>query len=77
MSYYQDERPLREDLLFGAAAIAQYVGITERQARHQIDQGNLPVARLGRLIVGSKSQLRQCLTPKPAAARETSARELG
>jgi hypothetical protein len=67
---------LASDLLHGVAAIARFVGISERQAHWQISQGNLPIVRLGRLIVGSKSQLRQCLTPKPAAARETSVREL-
>jgi excisionase family DNA binding protein len=71
----QTESPLSADLLHGVAAIAEYLGVPERKIHWQIRQGNIPVARLGRLIVGSKSQLREHLTPKPIAARETSARE--
>ena len=30
------------DLLYGAPAIAEYLGMTERQARHRIATGQLP-----------------------------------
>jgi hypothetical protein len=63
----QDEKPLSEDLLHGAKAIADFLGIEERQARHQIDQGNIPVTRLGRLIIGSKQVLRRRFVPSEAA----------
>ena len=54
---------LADDLLHGAEQIGTFLGISERQARHQIDQGNIPVTRMGRLIVGSKSALRQRFIP--------------
>ena len=63
----QTEAPLSDDLLHGVAAIAEYLGVPERKIHWQIRKGNLPVVRLGRLIVGSKHQLREQLTPKPIA----------
>ncbi len=58
-----DDKTLAADLLHGAAAIAAFIGIKERQARHQIEQGNIPVTRLGRLIISSKRALRQRFVP--------------
>jgi hypothetical protein len=63
MIIYQDERPLAQDLLHGAREIADFLGIEERQARHQIDRGNIPVTRMGRLIIGSKEVLRRRFVP--------------
>ena len=68
----QTEAPLSADLLHGVAAIAEYLGVPERKIHWQIRKGNLPVARLGRLIVGSKHQLREQLTPKPIARAQAS-----
>jgi hypothetical protein len=59
-----DEQPLALDLLIGAAPIAEFLGLTERQARHQIDNGQIPVRRMGRLIVGSKRVLRRHFSPE-------------
>jgi hypothetical protein len=64
----QNEKPLADDLLHGAREIGQFLGITERQARHQIDSGGIPVTRMGRLIVGSKTVLRRRFIPSEAAA---------
>jgi hypothetical protein len=58
------EQPLSKDLLFGAAPIAKFLGLTERQARHQIDHGQIPVTRMGRLIVASKRVLRRHFSPE-------------
>jgi hypothetical protein len=62
----EDKMPLADDLLHGAAEIAEFLGLEERQARHQIDRGNIPVTRMGRLIVGSKSALRRRFVGEPA-----------
>ena len=62
----QDETPLADDLLPGARAIADFLGMEERQARHQIDKGTIPVRRMGALIIGSKRALRRCLVPTEA-----------
>lgn len=35
------------DLLYGVKAIAAFLGLTERQAQHRIDDGALPTFRLG------------------------------
>jgi hypothetical protein len=59
---------LAEDLLHGAKEIGDFLGITERQARHQIDNGAIPVTRLGRLIISSKQVLRQRFIPQNEAA---------
>jgi hypothetical protein len=59
----RDEQPLSQDLLIGAAPIAEFLGLTERQARHQIDNGAIPVTRMGRLIIGSKRVLRRRFSP--------------
>ena len=63
----QDES-LAADLLHGAKAIADFLGIDERQARWQIDNGSIPVARMGRLIVGSKTVLRRRFVPQDSEA---------
>jgi hypothetical protein len=59
----QDET-LADDLLHGAKKIADFLGIEERQARWQIDKGNIRVTRMGRLIVGSKIALRRQFAPE-------------
>jgi hypothetical protein len=64
----QDDDSLADDLLHGAKEIGDFLGITERQARHQIDHGNIPVSRMGRLIIGSKTVLRRRFVPGEAAA---------
>jgi hypothetical protein len=58
-----DNTPLADDLLHGAKEIADYLGVDERQARWQIDHGSIPVTRMGRLIVSSKSALRRRFVP--------------
>jgi hypothetical protein len=62
----QDEK-LANDLLHGAKEIADFLGIEERQARWQIDAGNIPTTRMGRLIIGSKNVLRRRFVPSEAA----------
>jgi hypothetical protein len=53
------ERTLADDLLIGAAPIAEYLGLTERACRHQLDRNQIPHRRMGRLIVASKRVLRK------------------
>jgi hypothetical protein len=62
-----EERPLADDLLIGADPIAAFLGLTTRQARHQIARGEIPVARMGRWIVGSKRVLRSRFSPDEKA----------
>jgi hypothetical protein len=57
-----DERPLADDLLFGARAIGEFIGLDERQTFHQAANGNIPVTKMGRLIVASRRMLRRHFT---------------
>lgn len=47
------------DLLHGAKAIGKFLGLTERQVWHHAEHNNLPVKKMGRLLVGSKTVLRR------------------
>ncbi len=59
------------DLLYGAPAIAGYLGLTEKQARHRVEAGNIPAFKIGgtilrppflpdRMARGSRSRRRAC-----------------
>lgn len=39
--------PNAADLLYGVKAIAAFLGLTERQAQHRIDDGEIPTFRMG------------------------------
>ena len=54
-----NEAPLATDLLFGAANIADYLGMNKRTAYYQIANGQIPTVRMGRLLVASKTALRR------------------
>jgi hypothetical protein len=62
-----EEQPLSADLLIGAVAIAEYLGLSERACRHQLDRKQIPHKRMGRLIVGSKAVLRAHFQSKEVA----------
>ncbi len=47
----------RSDLLHSCAAIAEYLNIRERQARHYHQKGHLPTFKIGRSICARKSTL--------------------
>jgi hypothetical protein len=50
--------PLRDDLLFGAKAIADELGISERRAYYSLEHGHLPATKAGRIWVASLRRLR-------------------
>ncbi len=52
---------LATDLLWGAEAIGNYAGLTEREARHKIAKGYLPARKCGAILVSTKSEIRQVL----------------
>lgn len=56
------------DLLYGAAPIAKYLGLTEKQARHRIDTGHIPSFRIGSTICARRSTLNQWLADQEAKA---------
>jgi hypothetical protein len=49
-------RAARPALLYGAAAIADYLGMTEREVRHQIDATGLPVIRMGQRRLAARPE---------------------
>jgi excisionase family DNA binding protein len=57
---YHDLRPspLGEDLLYGAAAIAEYLRISRRKVFYLLEQGRIPAGKLGREYVASRAALR-------------------
>jgi len=57
--------PNAADLLYGVKAIAGFLGLTDRQAQHRIDAGDIPTFRLGGVkrgtICARRSSLRSWL----------------
>ena len=51
------DRAILGDLLYGAPAIADYLGITERQVRHRCDKGQMPHFKIGKTVCGRKTTL--------------------
>jgi hypothetical protein len=54
---------LATDLCWTVEGIAKSIGRTTRQTRWMIQNGRLPVKRVGRTMVASKAALREALTP--------------
>jgi hypothetical protein len=67
MSKKHNKENLAADLLHGAKAIGEFLGIPERRVFYYVAQGYLPVTRIGELIVASRSVLRKHFTEKTAA----------
>lgn len=53
---------LADDLLVGAKAIAEYVGVTERQVFYWGETGRLPLFKIGSKWAGRKSQINERLS---------------
>lgn len=56
------------DVLFGIAAIAKHIGITERQCSHLHDSGDLPTFRLGARVCARRSSLATFFAEEEAKA---------
>jgi len=50
-----------DDLLIGAPAIAEFLGITERAVYHWVKKARIPVGKIGKNIIASKRQLRKAI----------------
>ena len=48
-----------DDLIRGGKPLAQELGLTERQIYHAADKGLLPLFRIGKLVCGRRSTLRE------------------
>ena len=59
----------RGELLYGAPAIAAFLGITERQARHLADKARIPTWKEGKLICARRASLEAWMLAREAAGR--------
>jgi excisionase family DNA binding protein len=58
---------LAADLLNGGAEIAEFLGCNTREVYHLVKTGRLPIGRLGRKLIASRSQLRRAAKTITAA----------
>lgn len=61
--------PLSADLLTGAAAIAGYIGWPPRRVYYAADRKQLPIGRVGQILIARKSELDRALSYDSAQAR--------
>jgi hypothetical protein len=61
---------LRDDLLMGARAIAEFMGIYVRRVFYLAEHGKIPVFKLGERWHARRSTLRRFVETKEAAALE-------
>jgi hypothetical protein len=54
-----NDAPLADDLIVGAAAIARETGFSQRQIFYFASRGQIPVRKMGRLLVASRARLRK------------------
>lgn len=62
------EATFQNDLLDGANAIGQFLGLTNRQVYHAVESGKLPVVRLGTKIMARRSTLLKWFEAQEARA---------
>jgi hypothetical protein len=68
MQHCNDNQPLAGDLLFGAEAIANHLGITRRQAYGLIYSNQLPTFKIGGSVAARRSTLNAWLADLESAA---------
>ena len=61
---------LAGDMLYGADAIAAYLGMSRRRVYHAVEKGHIPVLRIGQIICARKSRLRRWISEMEAKAFE-------
>jgi hypothetical protein len=62
------------DFLYGAPAIAAFLGMTEKQARHRIEAKQIPTFKVGGTICARRSSLNAWIAEQEAAALAAKAR---
>jgi hypothetical protein len=55
------EKPIGDDLIWGAEAIAAEINRTPRQTFHMLENGLLPAGKVGEKWVGSRTTIRAAL----------------
>lgn len=64
-----DARNNGADLLYGLDAIADFVGLTVPQAKHQINVSGWPTFKQGRIVCARRSTLAKHFAAQEAAAQ--------
>ncbi len=64
------DTPQTADLLSGARAIGQFLGMTERRARYLAETGSMPTFKIGGLLCARRSTLVAWLEQAEAAGRK-------
>jgi hypothetical protein len=57
----QKAERLADDLLYGASAIADFLGVTEMQVYHWVRKDRIPVGKMGKTLIASRRQLRKAI----------------
>ena len=57
----QKAERLADDLLYGASAIAEFLGVTEMQVYHWVRKDRIPVGKMGKTLIASRRQLRKTM----------------
>jgi hypothetical protein len=60
-----------QDLLYGVPAIATFLGIRPRQAKHRVATGEIPSFRIGESICARRSTLTAWLAEREAEAQRS------
>jgi hypothetical protein len=58
---------LADDLLYGGTEIAEFLGMTLREVYHLAKTQQLPIGRLGRNLLASRSGLRRAAKAKTSS----------
>ncbi|AWI89233.1 DNA-binding protein [Methylobacterium sp. DM1] len=58
------------DILYRVGAIATFLGMPVKAARHRVEAGEIPTFRIGRTVVARRSTLTAWLAEREAAGRE-------
>lgn len=59
------------DLLYGVQAIAKFLGLRERQARHLCEKGSLPTWKEGKMICSRRSTIRKWMEERERGGTPT------
>ena len=64
-----DNDNLASDILYGAAAVGEFLGMPRRSVYHAVASGRLPVFRIGETVAARKSTLLGWIQSQEHAAR--------
>lgn len=59
---------IKDDLIVGASAAAEHIGLSKRFIYSMVERGTIPVIRSGKRLLFRKSELERALTGNTEAA---------